>query len=138
MSKNAKTTTELQPTFTVKQGALANGEEARIFKNLQPILAEIRQHNKLIGFTVKNSTHASAVMDEPIDLHQLSLLADQIFRFSAKLLNACDQTSMKSAVLEGSEMRILCLNICGNQVSFFMDKIVDSNRILEKLAEAEN
>jgi hypothetical protein len=137
MSKRAATTTELNPAFTVPTSALATSEETRAFKKLLPILAEIRKKNKLIGFTLKNSTRAMIDLDKKEDLTQLSLLANQLFDSSAKLLNACKQGSMKSAVLEGSKMRVLCLSVSGNQISVFMEKTVDYDRIVEKLAEAD-
>lgn len=135
MSKRVASTTEFKPAFTVSQSALANAEEARAFKKLLHALAEIRKHNNLIGYTMKNSTQAAADLDNPKELSDLALLTSQLFETSAKLLSVIDQASMKCAVLEGSRMRILCLTIKGNQISIFMGKTVDYSRLLEKLAE---
>lgn len=129
------TTTEFKPAFTVSQSGLDTAEEARAFKKLLHALTEIRKHTKLIGYTMKNSTQAVADLDNPKELSDLALLASQLFETSAKLLSAINQTSMKSAALEGSRMQILCLTIKGNQVSLFMEKTVDYGRVLEKLAE---
>jgi hypothetical protein len=136
MSKHVTTTTEQQSTFTVQQSALAESEETRVFKKLQPILVEIRKNPNLIGFTMKNSTQAIVDVNKPEELAQLSLLASQLFESSRKLLTACNQRSMKRAVLEGSKMRILCLSIDGNQLSIFMEKTLDCDRIVEQLARA--
>jgi hypothetical protein len=136
MSKRViTTTTEFKPAFTVSQSGLGNAEEGRAFKKILHGLTETRKHNKLIGYTMKNSTQAVADLDNPKELSDLALLASQLFETSAKLLSVIDQASMKCSVLEGSKMRILCLTIKGNQISLFMGKTVDYSRVLEKLAE---
>jgi hypothetical protein len=135
LSKRVTSTTEFKPAFTVNQSAITNAEEARVFKKLLPTLREVRKHNKLIGYTMKNSTQAVADVDNPKELSDLALLASQLFKTSAKLLSVINQASIKSLVLEGSGMQILCLAIKGNQISLFIEKTVDYSRILEKLAE---
>ncbi len=136
MSKRVtSTTTEFKPAFTVSQSGLANAEEVRAFKKLLHALTEIRKHNKLIGYTMKNSTQAVADLDNPKELSDLAFLASQLFKTSANLLSVINQASMKCSVLEGSRMRILCLTIKGNQISLFIEKTVDYGRVLEKLAE---
>jgi hypothetical protein len=137
MSKHATSTTELKSAFTMQPSGLANAEETRVFKKLKLRLSDIRKNNKLMGFTLKNSTQALADVDKPEELTELALLSNQIFCTSAKLLNACNQAAMKSAILEGSKMRILCLSVSGNQLTMFMEKTVNTDRILEKLVEAD-
>lgn len=135
MTRQGTSTTEITPVFTVEQSDLAENEETRVFNKLLLILAEIQKNNK-IGFILRNSTQAFADLNKSTELTQLALLATQLFNSSEELLNACDQKVMKSAVLESSRMRILCLSISGNQLSIFMEKTVDYHRILERLTQA--
>lgn len=120
--------------FTVQQSDLTENEETRVFNKLLLILAEIQKNNK-IRFILRNSTQAFADLNKSTELTQLALLATQLFNSSEKLLSVCDQKVMKSAVLETSRMRILCLSISGNQLSIFMEKNVDSQRIIERLTQ---
>jgi hypothetical protein len=133
MTKTITSPAELKPAFIVPQSALAKDEEARVFKKLVPILAEIRKTYRLKGYLLRNSTRVVADVDKREELPELAVLSAQLFSCSRKLINACNQGHMKSAVLEGSKMRILCLNIRGNQLSIFTEKTVDDDEIFEEL-----
>lgn len=137
MGKHQTIVSELKPEFVIKQSALATGTETRVFKKLKPIIAEIRKNNKLTGFVLKNSTQAIADLDKPEEISELALLASRLFNASEKLLSVCNHEQMKNAVMEGSKMRVLCIGIRGNQLSMFMDKSVDYERILERFTSIE-
>ncbi len=127
--------TELVQAFAVLHTKSTNEHETREFKRLLPLLAEIRKKNEIVGYILKNSTHAKADVNKPEELSDLSILATTIFESSRTLLKSCKFGGMKTAVLEGSKMRVLCLNAYGNHVSIFMDRSVDCGRILEQLSQ---
>ena len=132
MGRHQTTVSKLEPEIIIQQSALATGEETHFFKKLKPILIDIRKNNKLRGFILKNSTQAIVDLNKPEELAELAVFASQIFNASAKLLRVCSHEQMKSAVLKGSKMTVLCVSIGGNELSIFVDKEVDYERILER------
>lgn len=137
MSNPAAIVTELGATFTVEQSALDNERETRIYKKLLRILKEIRVNNNLEGYVIRNSTRAMVDINNPAELADLALIATQLFEVSTKLLSVQERRHLKNAILDGSRIRVLCVEVGGNQVSVFMDKTVNCEGILERISKAE-
>ena len=137
MGKHQTTFNELKSEFIVRQSDLATGEEARVFKKLLSILADLRKNNEISGFILKNSVQAVADLDKPGDLAELAVLISQVFETSASLLAACTGGQTSYSILECSKLVVLCLHLGGNQVGIFMEKSVDCANILEKIVSVE-
>ncbi len=137
MGKHQTAFNELKPEFLVRQSDLATGEEAKVFKKLAPILADLRKNHEISGFILKNSVQAVADLDKPDDLDELAVLSSQIFETSSSLLAACTGGQISHSVVEGSKLVILCRHLGGNQLGIFMEKSADYTKILEKIASTK-
>lgn len=138
MTRRVTTITENPTAFAIEESALAKGEVERVFKKLKTILAEIRKTKGVIGFILKNSTLATSDINNAKELNEFAVLASQLFDSSENLFVHIDASEMKSAALEGSKMRILCVSIGENQVSIFMEKSVDYCRVLNRVQPQED
>ncbi len=134
MGKHHTVVSEVEPQFIVQQSALAIGEENRVFKKLKPILAELRKEIELQGYILRNSTQAIIDLNNPMETAELALLATQLIDTSERLLRTSNQEQMKSVVLEGSILKALCIKIGSNQISIFMGKSINHERIIERFA----
>ena len=137
LGKHQTAFNELKPEFIVRQSDLATGEEARVFKKLLPIVADLRKNNEISGFILKNSVQAVADLDKPGDLAERAVLVSQVFETSASLLAACTAGQISYSILEGSKLVVLCLHLGANQLGIFVEKSVDYAKILERIASVE-
>ncbi len=128
---------ELKPEFIVRQSDLVTGEDARVFKKLLPILADLRKNKEISGFIFKNSAQAIADLDKSGDLAELAVLISQVLETSASLLAVCTGGQISYSILECSKLVVLCLHLGGNQLGIFMEKSVDYANILKKIASVE-
>ncbi len=134
MGKHHTVVSEVEPQFVVQQSALAIGKENRVFKKLKPMLVELRKENELQGYILRNSTQAIIDLNNPKETAELALLATQLIDTSENLLRTSNQEQMKSVVFEGSILKALCMKIGSNQISIFMSKSVNHERIMERFA----
>jgi hypothetical protein len=133
MTRRGTHITEIAPAIMIEESASAKGEEKRVFENLQPILAEIRKSNGIIGFILKNSTQAAVDIDNAEELTEFAMLSSQLFESREKLAEVSDVNTLNRVVLESSKIRIMCLCVGGNQLSVFMEKSVDHCRVLKEV-----
>lgn len=132
MGKHQTSVNELKPEFIVRQTDLATGEETRVFKKLQPILADLRKDKRIASFVLKGSAQAIADLDDPKELAELATLTSRVLQTSTSLLVGCTGEQLSYTILKGSKVLVLCLRIGGNQLGIVMEKSADYERILEK------
>ena len=135
MARKKASVVETPPAITVEQSDLSGNNEAKPFENLQATLTEVRKNDDIQGFILKNSTQAVVDLNNTEELADLALLSSQLFDSSAKLFDLFHAGAMKTVVLEGARIKMLCLNVDENQVSLIMEKSADTAKVLKRVPD---
>ena len=125
--------TETPLVITVERASLGQEQKNDDYANLHSILKEIREKNEILGFILKGSAYAAIDLDSNEDLGKFAILVSQLANFSKQVLNLHEEDFVRSVVLEGKELKVLCLNIRGNEIGIMMKKSNDDKEILNKI-----
>lgn len=133
MVKRGINVTETPLVITVERASLGQEQKTKDYANLHSILKEIREKNEILGFILKGSAYAAIDLDHNEDLAKFAILVSQLANFSKQVLNLHEEAFVRSVVLEGKELKVLCLNIRGNEIGIMMKKSNDDKEILNKI-----
>ena len=133
LGKRGMNVTETPLVITVERASLGQEQKTKDYEKLHSILKEIREKNEILGFILKGSAYAAIDLDSNEDLAKFAILVSQLANFSKQVLNLHEENSVRSVVLEGKELKVLCLNIRGNEIGITMKKSKDDREILNKI-----
>ena len=133
MVKRGMNVTEAPLVITVERTSLGQKQKTKDYENLHSTLKEIREKNEILGFILKGSAYAVIDLDSNEDLAKFAILVSQLANFSKQVLNLHEETLARSVVLEGKGLKVLCLNIRGNEIGILMKKSNDDREILNKI-----
>ncbi len=101
--------------------------------DLQVALESINGKEGVIGYILKGSTSASVDIKDPSKIIDYAVLSAAAFESSENLSDLFELGKIDSVVVEGKDVKILCLAIGDHHLSVFMEKAVDHNSICKKL-----
>jgi predicted regulator of Ras-like GTPase activity (Roadblock/LC7/MglB family) len=101
--------------------------------NLRATLENINTKEGVIGYILRGSTSASVDIKDPSKIIEYAVLSATAFESSENLTSLFELGKIRSVIVEGKDVKILCLTIDNNRLSIFMDKKVDHNPIIKKL-----
>lgn len=101
--------------------------------DLRVALENINTKEGVIGYILRGSTSASVDIKDPSKIIDYAVLSNVAFESSESLSNLFGSGKIRSVVLEGKDVKILCLTIGDNRLSVFMEKTVAHNSIYKKL-----
>jgi hypothetical protein len=108
-------------------------DEDPVFAGLRSSLLQINKIPGVTGYILKNQTIAVIDLRNPVKLMEYALL-------SSETTNACEELSKlyklnaTKAVVEGAELKMLCMTIGENKLSIFMEKNVDHTDIFRQIS----
>lgn len=102
-------------------------------ENLRVTLEDINSKDGVIGYILRGSTSASVDIKDPSKIIDYAVLSSAAFETSENLCHLFALGNICSVVLEGKDLKILCLAIGDHRLSVFMEKTVDHNSIYKKL-----
>ena len=98
------------------------GDENSVFSNLSISLAEIRKSKGVIGYILRSNSSALVDLSETEKISQYALLAWQIEDSGQNLARQFSLGVPESTLVEGAEVKVLCMSIGENRLSVFMEK----------------
>lgn len=101
---------------------------------LRVALENINTKEGVIGYILRGPTSASVDIKDPSRIIEYAVLSATAFESSESLSHLFGFGKIRSVVLEGKDVKILCLTIGDHRLSVFMEKTVDHNSIYKKLA----
>ena len=101
--------------------------------DLRVSLEDINTKKGVIGYILRGPTSASVDIKDPSKIIDYAVLSVTAFESSESLLHLFGLSKIRSVVVEGKDMKILCLTISDHRLSVFMEKTVDHNSIYKKL-----
>jgi hypothetical protein len=108
-------------------------DEDPAFAELRASLLQINKIPGIKGYILRNTTTAVLDLQNPAKLVEYSL-------FLSETTDACEELSRlfglntTKAVVEGSEIKMLCMIIGENKLSIFMEKSVDHADIFRRIS----
>jgi predicted regulator of Ras-like GTPase activity (Roadblock/LC7/MglB family) len=108
-------------------------DEDPAFAGLRSSLAEINKVEGVKGYILRNTTSAVIDLQNPAKLVEYALLSSQA-------TDACQEISdlfkldITKTVVEGRDVKVLCMIIGENRLSVFMEKTVDHADILRRIS----
>jgi predicted regulator of Ras-like GTPase activity (Roadblock/LC7/MglB family) len=108
-------------------------EEDPDFAGLRSSLTEINKIDGVKGYILRNTTSAVIDLQNPAKLVEYALLSSQA-------TDACQEISdlfkldITKTVVEGKDVKVLCMIIGENRLSVFMEKSVDHADIFRRIS----
>jgi predicted regulator of Ras-like GTPase activity (Roadblock/LC7/MglB family) len=119
---------------TVIVDDVTSSEEDQVFADLSKNLAEIRKAQGVIGYILRSTTAATIDLKEPEKLVEYAILSSQVLDSSREISELFELGDVESTLIEGKEIKALCLVIGENKISIFMEKNADDADILKKVS----
>jgi len=108
-------------------------EETTTANNIRTRLEEIENYEGVVGYILRNSSSASIDLKDPTKIIDYAIISSSSIDASQTLSELFELGQAKNIVAEGKNVKVLSLVLEENRISVFMDKNVDSEKILKKL-----
>ncbi len=112
--------------------ATLTDDEVKSYESIVESLKEVYNTEGVTGYILRNQTNANIDLQEPEKTTQYALLTSKIFDSSQTIAQLFNIGSVESAVIEGKNIKVLCITIGENKISIFMEKNVDHDQIAGK------
>jgi predicted regulator of Ras-like GTPase activity (Roadblock/LC7/MglB family) len=133
MVKKKRSISETTTTVFIEEDATVTpAEEETDFAVINECLADIRKQEGVIGYILRNETSATIDLKENTKITNYALLTSQILDSSQKIAELFNIENVETIIVEGKNIKALCINNGENKISIFTEKNVDHNEILKK------
>jgi predicted regulator of Ras-like GTPase activity (Roadblock/LC7/MglB family) len=134
MVKKRKSIHETTTTVMIDdESAVTSVEENQAFENLSAQLAEIRKCNGVVGYILRSATSATIDLKEPGKIVEYAILSSQVLESSHEISELFDIGNVENILVEGKDIKVLCMTMGENKISIFMEKTVDHADILNRI-----
>jgi predicted regulator of Ras-like GTPase activity (Roadblock/LC7/MglB family) len=134
MVKKRKSIHETTTTVMIDdESAVTSVEENQAFENLSAQLAEIRKCNGVVGYILRSATSATIDLKEPEKIVEYAILSSQVLESSHEISELFDIGNVENILVEGKDIKVLCMTMGENKISIFMEKTVDHADILNRI-----
>ncbi len=108
-------------------------DEDPAFAELRSSLVQINKIPGIKGYILQNTATAVINLQNPAKLVEYALLASQTVDACQEISELFNLATTK-AVVEGSEIKMLCMIVGENKLSIFMEKNVDHTDIFRRIS----
>jgi predicted regulator of Ras-like GTPase activity (Roadblock/LC7/MglB family) len=119
---------------TVLVDDVTSSEEDQVFTDLSKNLAEIRKSKGVVGYILRSTTSATIDLKEPEKIIEYAILSSQALDSSQEISDLFELGDVESILIEGKEIKALCMVIDENKISIFMEKDADHADILKRVS----
>lgn len=119
---------------TVIVDDLTSSEEDQGFTELSENLAEIRKAKGVVGYILRSASSATIDLKEQEKIVEYAILSSQVLDSSREISDLFDLGAVQSILIEGKEIKALCMAIGENKISIFMETNADHTYILKKVS----
>jgi predicted regulator of Ras-like GTPase activity (Roadblock/LC7/MglB family) len=96
-------------------------DENSVFANLSTSLAEIRKLKGVIGYILRNNSSAVIDLNESDKIIPYATLASQVHESCKEIARLFSMGETESMLVEGENVKVLCMNLGENRISVFME-----------------
>lgn len=133
MAKKKISKQEAATAIVIDEEELSVPKE-QLYTRIGNSLAEIRKGKGIIGYILRSTTSATIDLKEPERIVEYAIFSSQVLDSSQEISNLFNLGDVESILIEGKESKALCVKINGNKIGVFMEKNVDSDKILKKIS----
>ena len=108
-------------------------DENSAFASLSASLAEIRKLKGVIGYILRSNTSAILDLTEADKIAQYGILSSQIHDSCQEIAKQFNLGEMESMLVEGENVKVLCMSIGENKISVFMEKKATHSWIIKRI-----
>jgi predicted regulator of Ras-like GTPase activity (Roadblock/LC7/MglB family) len=130
-----KTSADEAETALTNQVAITTTieDENSAFASLSASLAEIRKLKGVIGYILRSNTSAILDFTEPNKITENAILTSQIHDSCQEITKQFNLGEMESVLVEGENIKVLCMSIGENKISVFMEKNATHSWIIKRI-----
>jgi predicted regulator of Ras-like GTPase activity (Roadblock/LC7/MglB family) len=110
-------------------------EEAAGKGDLRSNLAEIRKHDGVVGYILKDTNCAVVDLNEPARISDYAVFSSATGEAANELSEIFGLGEVKRILVGGKHMKMLSMDIGESKVSVFMENNADVDSVCEKLQE---
>jgi len=130
-----KTNNQSASEFSNSTAVISVGDESPMFIDLAASLVEIRKLDGILGYILRNNTAAIIDLTEQDKIIDYAILSYQISEYSSEISKQFNLTDIKSVLVEGKTVKVLCLSISDNQISVFMEKTANFDSLMKRIQQ---
>ncbi len=108
-------------------------EENSAFVSLSASLEEIRKLKGVIGYIIRSNTSAVVDLTEPDKISEYALLTSEIHESCQNITNHLNLGETETAIIEGKNVKVLCLSVGENRISILMEKDANHSWIIKRI-----
>jgi predicted regulator of Ras-like GTPase activity (Roadblock/LC7/MglB family) len=131
--KQKTDTTETQAQFTEPVVVTSVGDENSAFANLSASLAEIRKLKGVIGYILRSNTSAIIDINEQDKITEYAVLSSQMREYALEMTKQFRLGDKESLLVEGKNVKVLCMDLGENSIDVFMSKSTAHARIIKRI-----
>jgi predicted regulator of Ras-like GTPase activity (Roadblock/LC7/MglB family) len=134
----------MNETATVEQEIVIEAQEAQEtiktpvenpeYEYLLDAVQEIRKNPDVVGYILKSESKATVDLNDPAKIIEYAMLSSQAFETADTLASTFSVGETENILIEGKDLKVLCLSLGSNKISIFMEKGTDHTDILKVLA----
>ena len=128
-----KTHTETEFSNEVSVAVTSIVSESSAFERLSASLTEIRKLKGVIGYILRSSTSAVIDVADNEKIFPYAILTSEIHESSVEIARQFNLGALESVLLEGENIKVLCLSIEDNNISVFMEKSANHSWIIKRI-----
>jgi predicted regulator of Ras-like GTPase activity (Roadblock/LC7/MglB family) len=111
----------------------ASASEQSSFENLAALLNDLCDSDTIMGYILKNDITAKINLKDSAKVVDFAMLSSQAFDSAVELSASFGVGSINNIVIDGTDVKVLCINADENAISVFMEKNTDHVNILDKI-----
>jgi predicted regulator of Ras-like GTPase activity (Roadblock/LC7/MglB family) len=109
-------------------------EEDQAFTSLRTNLAEINKCEGVIGYILRNANSAIIDLKDHVKLVEYAVLSYQALDSGKEISELFDLGEIENILMEGKDVKALCMAMGENKVGIFMEKGADHADILRRVS----
>ena len=133
MLKLKTSTNETTTVFTDAVAVTSVGEENSAFASLSASLTEIRKLKGVIGYILRSNTSAIIDLNETNKIISYAILSSQMNDSSIEIAKQFNLGEIECILVEGENVKVLCMTMGENKISIFMEKTATHAWIIKRI-----
>jgi len=136
MGKKKRSSAETETVLTEENAAVFElAEESQVSSDLVKSLSEICKRKTVLGYIIRDASTATIDLKEPEKLVDYAMLTSQALESGQELSQLLAVGELKSTVIEGRDIKAVCMIIGESKISVFMKKSVDHADLLNSITQ---
>ena len=135
MVKKKKNIQQTATTMLIDgENVISAVDEEPVFEELRMKLAAINRIEGITGYILRDTSDAVIDLKGQSRLVCYAILASQAYEFGQEIPELFDLGNVENIIVEGKDVKVVCMNIDENKVSIFMEKTADHACVLKQIS----